>query len=55
MAAFFRLPQWAFATLFTLAGFSLWFGIAWRNTRRSVAKLKASRPSPDEDAFLTAM
>lgn len=55
MGALIGLPEWLFATLFAAAFVSLWFAVAWGNTRRSVATIKASRRSPDEDAFRALM
>ena len=46
------LPNWLAETLLVIAALLVWFGIAWRNTRKTISQLKQGRPSPTREEFL---
>lgn len=55
MDALFGMPEWLFATLFGAGFIAIICVMAWRNTKRLVARLIDRRPSPSKDEFLALM
>ena len=51
----FGIPEWLAATVFVVAGVSIWFAIAWRNTKRQIARTLARRANPSRAEFLKMM
>ncbi len=49
------LPHWLFPATFVVVCLCIWFGIAWRNTRKQQVRLLARRPNPTKAEFTEQM